>query len=55
MTRSPHRALARSLLARICDLVRVDLASAFFRKRADVVVNASKRRRPFERPGGFRT
>ena len=37
------------------DLVRVDLASAFFRKRADVVVNASKRRRPFERPGGFRT
>ena len=36
------------------DLVRVDLASAFFRKRADVVVNASKRRRPFERPGGFR-
>ncbi|KAH8075032.1 macrocin-O-methyltransferase [Aureococcus anophagefferens] len=37
------------------DLVRVDLASAFFRKRADVVVDASKRRRPFERPGGFRT
>ena len=35
------------------DLVRVDLASAFFRKSADVRVDAARRRRPVERRGGY--